>query len=103
MQEIKKISVLSVFKITFLIGIISGALMALYAYFALPMIIAADPSMALQFPSSGFAAIATSAFLSQVILVPVVSVICVLLYNLFAKMVGGIKVDCIETSNKKKK
>jgi capsule polysaccharide export protein KpsE/RkpR len=48
MQEIKKINVLSVLKISALFGVLMGIVTILYMYFALPGLMAANPVTAQQ-------------------------------------------------------
>lgn len=105
MQEIKKINVLSVLKISVLFGVLIGIITGVYMYFVLPGMMAANPLTASQasvLDTKTLLAVSATTALTQVIMMIAVSVLGAVFYNLFAGWVGGIKVECIEAQHKKK-
>jgi len=105
MQEIKRIGVWSTAKILLLFGVLFGLLMGIYSSLVLPQLIQADPTLAAQFGSqftTGFSwAIFFTVLITYALLLFLSGIIGALIYNLFAKLVGGIKVDLIEAKKKK--
>lgn len=103
MQELKKISVLSAAKISIMFGLVAGLLMSLYLW-ALYTYTPADllAQMGVQAGVFGWQMF-LSVVLLQVAVYFLVAVIGAALYNLFAKMVGGVKFNLVEAQVKKKK
>lgn len=102
MQELKKIGVLSAAKISTLFGLVAGIVMTLYLwtlYTFTPAEILA--SMGIQATTFGFTPGATIILL-QLVIYFLVGIIGALLYNGFAKLVGGVKVDLKDAPMKKK-
>jgi Mg/Co/Ni transporter MgtE len=102
MQEIKKIDVLSVLKVSTLFGILMGIISGVYMYFIFPSILKANPELALTVTTSMTLGAVLIGAIVQFIMVVLVSVFCALLYNLFAVWVGGIKVECADAHTRKK-
>lgn len=96
MQEVKKVGIWSVAKISLLFGVLFGILYGLYAAFILPSIVAANPELAAQFGTmqSGSGLMIFFIVLIYMAVVSfIVGIISALLYNLFAKLVGGVKIE----------
>lgn len=102
MQELKKINVLSATRVMVLFGLVAGIVMTLYMwglYTLTPTDVLA--SMGVQGLSFTFSAAATILLL-QVVLYALIGAIGALLYNLFAKWIGGIRVELAEVKIVKK-
>ena len=104
MQEIKKINVLSVLKVSALFGVLMGIIVGIYMALIFPSIIVANPTLAEAGVSSSatMGAILVGAIV-QAVMVIVMATLGVLLYNLFASWVGGIKVECLDAHTKRRK
>ncbi len=104
MQEIKKLNILSVAKISAIFGLVLGIIAGIYTSLIIPAMLSADPTLAEQ------ANIPGNFYLYTLVLVPIIYIIiCFLsgligaaLYNLFAKWIGGIKIELTEAKSKKK-
>lgn len=104
MQEIKRISVWSVAKVTLLFGLLFGLLMGLYASLVLPKVLEANPDLAAQMgvvSTSSSAVVFVTVLITYTILMFISGLVGALLYNLFAKWVGGIKINLTESGKKK--
>jgi len=102
MQEIKKLGILSVTRISLLFGAASGILAILYlgVLSRLPI----DTITAMGLPSVTLSAtLILTTILWSVVMYGIGGLIVALLYNLFSKWVGGVKIDFTQTSVKKKK
>jgi len=100
MQEIKKINILSVFKMSLLFGALLGIITGVYMYFALPAIIAANPALVeAQIELTGTITLQSVLIASvvQLVLMVIISVLVALLYNIFAMWIGGIRVECTDS------
>ncbi len=103
MQELKKIGVLSAAKISTMFGLVAGLLMTLYLW-ALYNLTPADVLTAMGIQSGSLTlAAAAVVILLQVAIYFLVGVIGALIYNGFAKLVGGVKFNLVEVAHKKKK
>ena len=106
MQEIKRIGVWSTAKMFLLFGILLGLLMGIYSSLVIPGLIQADPTLAAQFGnqfSSGFSwVLFFTVFITYALLFFITGILGALVYNLFAKLIGGIKVNLVEAVKKKK-
>ena len=103
MQELKKIGVLSAAKISTMFGLVAGLIMTLYLW-ALYTYTPADVLTAMGVQASSFSlAAAAVIILLQIVIYFLVGILGALLYNGFAKMVGGVKFNLVEVAHKKKK
>tara|TARA_B100001971_G_C17772231_1_gene325513 strand:- start:206 stop:502 length:297 start_codon:yes stop_codon:yes gene_type:complete len=98
MQEVKKLGVLSVGKISALIGIFLGLLMGIV------LMIATKFAPTAGVPEMPIATLGMSSIIVLPILYGlsyfVVGIIVAVVYNLFAKWVGGVKMDLGKESKK---
>ncbi len=97
MQEIKKIGVWSTAKIFLLFGILFGLLMGIYSSLVIPAVINNNPDLAAQLGSQIPAGFSIKIFITVLIIYTIImflsGIIGALLYNGFAKIVGGIKIE----------
>lgn len=100
MQELKKINVLSVLRISVLFGLLMGIVLTIiYATIPQELFVALNPSQVKFTLSFGALTI-----LGQAAGMAIFGVITAALYNLFTKWIGGIKLDLadVKTTSKKK-
>lgn len=105
MQEIKKINVLSVLKVSALFGALMAIITGVYMYFILPSLMAANPLTAASaevLDTKTLLTVSIGAGIMQLVMMVIVAVLGAVFYNLFARWVGGIKVECVEAHIKRK-
>lgn len=95
MQEVKRVKILSVAKISLLTGVLFGLIIGILVAVASSMTSADQLSSAgiPSFLSGPLAIIALPIFYG--IMYFVVGIISAAIYNLFAKMVGGVQIDLV--------
>jgi hypothetical protein len=106
MQEIKKINVLSVLKVSTLFGVLMAIITSIYMYFVLPGLMAANPLTAASaevLDVKTLLTVSIGAGIMQLVMMVLVAVLGAICYNLFARWVGGIKVDCVEAHTTRRK
>lgn len=114
MQELKKIGALSAAKIFAMFGILGGLLIGLlYGLVATQTPISMEQAKQLMTtnPEIGYAPILMALGWWSVLIVPVFlaviyfvsGLIGAVIYNLFAKLIGGVKFNLVDVQTKKKK
>ena len=114
MQELKKINVLSMAKVFVLFGILMGLLMGLnYGLASMNEPLTFDDAAAIAevSPEQAFTAYMIALGWTNLLVLPILlgifyfisGSVVALLYNLFSKKVGGIKVDLVDVKKASKK
>jgi len=103
MQQIKRVGVLSVTKMSALFGAVMGILFGFYASVIIPLILASNPEYANLYatPVTGGFQSFIVVLLTYTIMMSLMGLIGAVLYNLFARLVGGIKIDINDKMKKK--
>ena len=98
MQEIKKLGIWSVGKLSILFGIVFGLFTATYTTLVLPAIINSNPELAGQVSLSAepMIIVFVSILLVYIIVSFISGIVSAAIYNLFAKWVGGIELELEE-------
>ena len=102
MQEVKRVGVMSVTKISTLFGVLAGLIGIIYVWLLskLPQ----ETLIAMGVPggvSITFKLVIT-ALLTSIVLYALLGLVIAAIYNLFSKWVGGISLDLAEPRKKKK-
>lgn len=102
MQQVKKLGVLSVTRMSLLFGAASGILAVLYLWILSRLSV--DTLTAMGLPSVALSAtLIITTILWSTVMYGIGGLIIGLLYNLFAKWVGGVSIELGEARMKKKR